>query len=63
MFDLLRNYNHVPWLDDKTLATDASNRQYQPSEVLAKIIEEDADWISFTMWNVGIKHMTLKDKP
>ena len=30
---------------------------------LAKIIEEDADWISFTMWNVGIKHMTLKDKP
>jgi len=40
MFDLLRNYNHVPWLDDKTLATDASNRQYQPSEVLAKIIED-----------------------
>ncbi|MBK9504681.1 MAG: S9 family peptidase [Bacteroidetes bacterium] len=30
---------------------------------LAKIIEEDADWISFTMWNVGIKHMTLSDKP
>jgi prolyl oligopeptidase len=21
---------------------------------LAKIIEEDADWISFTMWNVGM---------
>ena len=40
MFDLLRNYNHVPWLDDKTLATDASNSQYQPSEVLAKIIDD-----------------------
>jgi prolyl oligopeptidase len=30
---------------------------------LAKQIEEDADWISFTMWNVGIKHMTLAEKP
>lgn len=30
---------------------------------LAKQIEEDADWISFTMWNTGIKHMTVKDKP
>lgn len=30
---------------------------------LAKQIEEDADWISFTMWNVGIKHMTMSDKP
>lgn len=30
---------------------------------LTKIIEEDADWISFTMWNVGIKHLTLKEKP
>ena len=29
---------------------------------LAKIIEEDAEWISFTIWNVGIKHMTLTDK-
>ncbi len=24
---------------------------------LAKIIEEDADWISFTMWNVGMRNM------
>ncbi|HNA56937.1 MAG TPA: prolyl oligopeptidase family serine peptidase [Chitinophagales bacterium] len=30
---------------------------------LAKQIEEDADWISFTMWNTGIKHMTITDKP
>ncbi|MEZ5014666.1 MAG: prolyl oligopeptidase family serine peptidase [Chitinophagales bacterium] len=30
---------------------------------LAKTIEEDADWMSFTMWNVGIHHLTLSDKP
>jgi hypothetical protein len=26
-----------------------------------KIIEEDADWISFTMWNMGI--ISLKSMP
>ncbi len=30
---------------------------------LTKTIQEDADWMSFTMWNVGIQHLTLKDKP
>lgn len=30
---------------------------------LAKQIEEDADWISFTMWNTGIRHMRTQDKP
>lgn len=40
--------------------TDAGHGAGKP---LAKTIQEDADWISFTMWNVGIKHLTLKDKP
>lgn len=30
---------------------------------LTKSIEEDADWISFTMWNVGIKHFSILEKP
>jgi prolyl oligopeptidase len=30
---------------------------------LTKILEEDADWMSFTMWNVGIRHLTISDKP
>jgi prolyl oligopeptidase len=27
---------------------------------LAKIIDEDTDWMSFMMWNSGIKHLTLR---
>ncbi|MFN0275113.1 MAG: prolyl oligopeptidase family serine peptidase [Chitinophagales bacterium] len=30
---------------------------------LTKIIDEDADWMSFMMWNSGIKHLTLNSQP
>lgn len=30
---------------------------------LAKIIDEDADWMSFMMWNSGIRHLTVSTKP
>ncbi|MBC8046738.1 MAG: S9 family peptidase, partial [Fimbriimonadaceae bacterium] len=30
---------------------------------LTKIIDEDADWMSFMMWNSGIKYLTISDKP
>lgn len=40
-----------------------TNAGHGAGKPLAKQIEEDADWISFTMWNTGIKHMTIRDKP
>jgi starch-binding outer membrane protein, SusD/RagB family len=40
MFDLLRNFNNVPWLDEKVLATDAKNTQFTSLEILQKISED-----------------------
>ena len=40
--------------------TDAGHGAGKP---LKKVLEEDADWMSFTMWNVGIQHLNLGEKP
>lgn len=40
MFDFVRNFNQVPYLDENILATDASNIQFTSEEILIKISED-----------------------
>lgn len=49
--------------DDPVLIRIDTQAGHGAGKPLAKILEEDADWMSFTMWNVGIKHLTVSDKP
>lgn len=39
-FDLVRNFNKVPWLDENVLGSEASNAMYSKSEIL-ELIEAD----------------------
>lgn len=39
-FDLLRNFNKIPWLDENVLGSEASNTDYTKSEIL-ELIEAD----------------------
>jgi prolyl oligopeptidase len=49
--------------DDPVLIRIDTQAGHGAGKPLTKLLEEDADWMSFTMWNVGIKHLTVSDKP